>query len=354
MPSYQRSSPRVARVQSAPEAKADPKQALAKVVPKSGVRRIPSPARFVLVVLGSLVLSSTLFTLTYGFTQGDLGLVSKHLEEWWEVGGLIAWRGVEVALAWLVGFDSWDVASFLFLTHLPTNSLLSAFYHVRPTSVFLSYAITILSTVIPFALLRRPASVHDLSHAPSGTVANRAILQDRPTTVYTTLAATAIYSVCLYASYASWLPARLVVHFEGLPDISVAHAGPAGLPVLFMTLIPAGIAARDFLFVSSTGHSVTRLEKAKAAAAAAAVDEEEYLITSLYRKTVGQLSAKTRILTSRTLLLAIGVFLNTVAQVAGTVHGVSIEGAATWGAVWTVSTLAVGATFGWIEAVDGV
>lgn len=242
------------------------------------------------------------------------------------------------------------MASFLFLTHLPTNSLLSAFYHVRPTSVFLSYTITIISTVIPFALLRRSASVHDLSHAPSGTVANRTILQDRPTTVYTTLAATAIYSVFLYASYASWLPAQLVVHFEGLPDISTAHAGPAGLPVLFLTLIPAGIAARDFLFVSSTGHSVQKLEQADSSA----IDDEEYLVISLYRKTVGQLSAKTRILSSRTLLLAVGVLVNTVVQVAGTVRGVSVEGAAIWGALWTAATIAVGATFGWIEAVDGV
>ncbi|KAI2792760.1 hypothetical protein POX_b02803 [Penicillium oxalicum] len=331
MSAHQRSSPKSARVHSASDATTDPKQALEKVVPKSGVRRIPSPARFSLVVLGSLVLSSTLFTLTAGFTQGDLGLVSKHLEEWWEVGVLIAWRGVEVAVAWLIGFDSWDVASFLFLTHLPTNSLLSAFYHVRPTSVFLSYTITIISTVIPFALLRRSAS-------------------DRPTTVYTTLAATAIYSVFLYASYASWLPAQLVVHFEGLPDISTAHAGPAGLPVLFLTLIPAGIAARDFLFVSSTGHSVQKLEQADSSA----IDDEEYLVISLYRKTVGQLSAKTRILSSRTLLLAVGVLVNTVVQVAGTVRGVSVEGAAIWGALWTAATIAVGATFGWIEAVDGV
>lgn len=76
------------------------------VAPKASLARIPSPARFFLVVLGSLLLSSALFTFSAGLTQGDLGLVSKHLEEWWEVGGLIAWRGVEVALAWLLGFDS--------------------------------------------------------------------------------------------------------------------------------------------------------------------------------------------------------------------------------------------------------
>lgn len=204
--------------------------------------------------------------------------------------------------------------------------------------------------MIPFTLLRRPASVHDLSHAPSGTVANRAILQDRPTTIYTTLAATSIFSVILYASYASWLPARLVVHFEGMPDISAAHAGPAGLPALFLTLIPAGIAARDFLFVSSTGHSERITEEVDQSASR----EGEYLVAALYRKTCGQLSTKTKILASRTVLLATGVLVNTTVQVAGTIRGVTIEGASTWGAVWSVATVAVGAIFGWIEAVDGV
>lgn len=201
--------------------------------------------------------------------------------------------------------------------------------------------------MIPFFFLRRPASVHDLSHAPSGAVANRSILQDRPTTIYTTLAATSIFTVVLYASYASWLPAQLVVHFDSIPDISAAHAGPAGLPVLFLTLIPTGYAVRDFLFVSSTGHATdTTVEGAD--------HEGELLISALYRKTWCRLSNKTRILVSRTLVLAAGVFFNTIVQVAGTIDSVSIEGASLWGAVWTFATVAVGAVFGWIEAVDGV
>lgn len=243
----------------------------------------------------------------------------------------------------------WDVASFLFLTHQPTFSLLSFFYGVRPTSTLASYLITILSTVIPFAFLRRPASVHDFSHASSGAVANRTILQDTPTTIYTVLAATSIFSVVLYGSYASWLPAQLVVHFESLPDISAAHAGPSGLPVLFVTLIPAGYAIRDFLFVSSTGHREDTIEEEQPASR-----EDEYLIVDIYRRTWCKLSTKTRILIYRTLILATSVLLNTTVQIAGTIQNVSVQGAATWGGVWAVSALAIGATFGWIEAVDGV
>ncbi|KAJ5590649.1 hypothetical protein N7450_004621, partial [Penicillium hetheringtonii] len=315
----------------------------------------PSPARFALVVFGSLIASSILFTLTADVTQGELGLVSKHLEEWWEVGGLVAWKAAEVGLAWSLGFDrcldcaGWDVASFLFLTHQPTFSLLSFFYGVRPTSTLASYLITILSTVIPFAFLRRPASVHDISHAPSGAVANRTILQDTPTTIYTILAATSIFSVILYGSYATWLPAQLVVHFESLPDISAAHAGPAGLPVLFLTLIPSGYAIRDFLFVSSTGHTDNEVKTEHPPS-----HEDEYLAVAIYRKTWSQLSTKTRILVSRTLVLSVSVLLNTTVQIAGTIKDVSVQGAAIWGSVWAISAIVIGATFGWIEAVDGV
>lgn len=79
-------------------------EALAPAVPR--LARIPSPARFSLAVLSSLILSSVAFTLTSHLTVGDLGLISKHLEEWWEVGGLVAWKAVEIGLGWVLGFDS--------------------------------------------------------------------------------------------------------------------------------------------------------------------------------------------------------------------------------------------------------
>ncbi|EKV07239.1 hypothetical protein PDIG_65490 [Penicillium digitatum PHI26] len=280
--------------------------AMAATAQTSRLACIPSLARFILVVLSSLTVSSVLFTLTSTLTVGDLGPISKHLEEWWEVGGLIGWRAMEIGSAWALGFDA-----------------------------------------LPFALLRRSSSVHNLSHAPADAVANRNILQDRTTTVFTTLLATSIFSVVLYASYATWLPTQLVIHFEGLPDISAAHAGPAGLPVLFLTLIPAGWAARDFLFVSSTGYSTTPTGFTSCC-------EGENLAAFICRTTWGKLTIKSRVLLSRSILLALGVLLNTIVQVAGTINDVSIEGAATWGAVWAFATLTVGATFGWIEAVDGL
>lgn len=139
-----------------------------------------------------------------------------------------------------------------------------------------------------------------------------------------------------------------MTHFEGLPDIRTAHAGAAGFPVLFLSLLPAGYAARDFLFVSSAGWS------AESDTSKSENRQDEYLTCALYRHTWGALSHKAKILIARTILLAVMVVSNTVVQVAGTVKGVDVEGAAGWGAIWAVATLVVGLTFGWIEAVEGV
>ncbi|PWY84596.1 hypothetical protein BO94DRAFT_105708 [Aspergillus sclerotioniger CBS 115572] len=316
-----------------------------KLRQKTRVERIHPAVRFSLAVFSSLALSSTLFTLTTGITLGELGSVSKHLETWWEVGGLMVWKAVEVGLAWILGFDGRDVLSFIFLTHLPTYSLLSTFYGLRPTTTLTSYFITLASTTIPFVLLRSPTPIH----SQTTTIPNRSILQDRPTTIYTTIGATAIFTVTLYLSYATtWLPTKLVTHFQDLPDISTVHAGPAGLPVLFLTLLPAGLAARDFLFASSTGASPSKDTKKNAS------PEGEYLACTVYRKTWGALTKKTQVLISRTGLLASMLFVNTVIQVAGTVNRVDVEGAMAWGTVWSVAALVTGAMFGWIEAVDGV
>ncbi|KAL4918521.1 hypothetical protein BDW62DRAFT_62262 [Aspergillus aurantiobrunneus] len=334
-----------------------PKKSYAEVAkgprPKTLVEQLPSPVRFFLVIISSLALSSTLFTLTSSITLGELGLISKHLEEWWKVWGLMAWKAIEVGLAWTLGFDGHDVLNFSFLIHLPTYIFLSSFYGLRPTTILTSYVIVLFSTTIPFTLLRNPALVHNLSRASATAVSNRSILQDWGITIYTTVLATAIYTVVLYLSYETWLPAQLVVHFEKLPNITKAHAGPAGLPILFISLLPAGWAARDFLFVSSTGTPASQgsdLEKEKSSSS----KQGEYLACAIYRKTWGALSPRIRVLISRTATLAAVLMINTAIQVAGTVNGASLEGASAWGSVWTLSTLIVGLTYGWIEAVDGL
>ncbi|KAL2868251.1 uncharacterized protein BJX67DRAFT_50908 [Aspergillus lucknowensis] len=327
----------------------------AKEPPRKGmVERIPSLARFLLAIVGSLALSSTLFTLTSSITLGELGRVSKHLEEWWEVGGLMAWKAVEIGLAWILGFDGRDVLSFSFLIHLPTYALLSSFYGLRPTTLLTSYAIVLFSNAVPFVFLRHPALVHNLSRAPPKAVSNRSILQDWAITLYTALAATAMYTVTIYLCFETWLPTQLVTNFERIPSIARVHAGPAGLPLLFIPLLPAGWAAWDFLFVSSTGTPSAGPSRDEEKGRSAASRHGEYLAYAVYRKTWGALSSRTRVLVSRTVILVAVLMANTVIQVAGTVRGASLEGAAAWGSAWALATTVVGIMYGWIEAVDGL
>lgn len=68
--------------------------------------RAYSAARFFSVLVSSLLLSTICFTLTAGLNRDDLALISKHLEGWEEVGGLLAWRAAEIGLSWGLGFDS--------------------------------------------------------------------------------------------------------------------------------------------------------------------------------------------------------------------------------------------------------
>lgn len=75
-----------------------------RLVRKTHLERVPPPVRYALVVLSSLYLSSALFTLS-SHTTRELGRVSKHFEGWWQVGGLVAWRAVEVGLTWILGYN---------------------------------------------------------------------------------------------------------------------------------------------------------------------------------------------------------------------------------------------------------
>lgn len=68
--------------------------------------QLPSPLRFPLLVTLSLSLSSLLYSFSSDYTAGDLATVSRSLNEWSEVVGLIAWRTIELGIGWWGEFDS--------------------------------------------------------------------------------------------------------------------------------------------------------------------------------------------------------------------------------------------------------
>ena len=68
--------------------------------------KLPNSLRFPLLVIISLTLSSALYSLASGFTAGDLSGVSRSLDDWWEVVGLIGWKTAQLAVGWLGEYDS--------------------------------------------------------------------------------------------------------------------------------------------------------------------------------------------------------------------------------------------------------
>ncbi|KAG5301472.1 hypothetical protein I7I48_01491 [Histoplasma ohiense] len=344
--------------------------------------------RYSSLVICSLALSTGLFSLSSQITQGDLAWTSRQYDSWWGIGGLLAWRTAELTVAWLSGYDARDAASFIYLTHLPTYVLLYSFYGIRPTTLMTVAFITLLSTAIPFFVFRGPSRIHQMhpfmgfqccdGHTTLTVISSTkttkddiklrhpTILADCPTTVYTTLVASGIYTLILYSSVVTWLPTYLVTYYDGLPDIRIAHAGAKSFISLLATLLPAGYALRDFLFVSSVG--AERLDEQRIEDSAVSFtgpgkeareqgDEApsgELLVMSVYRKYWLELPAKTRSLLSRTIELAVMIMFNTVVQVVGTINGAEVEGAVGWGSIWTLATCVTGVMFGWVEAADGL
>ncbi|KAM5451005.1 hypothetical protein MaudCBS49596_004116 [Microsporum audouinii] len=317
--------------------------------------------RFILLAVCSLLLSTVLFSLSIPVTKGDLAWTSKRLDSWKDVIVLLAWRVIELAVPWFAGYDAWDALCFIGLIHLPTYSLLLNFYNIRPTTIVTVATITTMSCIIPFSYWRPLSAVH----SGSGPAVNRAILSDRLTTIYTTVASTLVYTIALYFSLSTWLPAHLVSHFVGLPDISAAHAGPKGLVSLFLSLLPAGYGSRDLLFVTSASQpqekkveQKTTRRRLRSSDSREEQDEqeqqEESCFTSLYKKGWLGLPPSLRTLISRSVALALMTLANTFVQLGGTISGVEPKGALGWGAIWSLATLINTGLYAWIQEANGM
>lgn len=168
-----------------------------------------------------------------------------------------------------------------------------------------------------------------------------------PGRLLTTLLAAGIYSVVLYASYSTWLPTHLVVHFNGLPTIAPAHK--AALPLLIGTLLPLGYAAREFLFAPATG---ARLNLADIRARA--FNPATATLAETLRYNLWGYSKRTRELIKRTATLVAVSGFNTWLQTYVTVEGVESVGAAGWAAVWAAAAGATGLAYAWVGDVEGV
>ena len=239
-----------------------------------------------------------------------------------------------------------ELASLTLLSHLPPLFLLTSFYAIRPTTVVASLAIDLITTYLPFRLLRPllPA------HRPASTkavVPNRSVINDLPVRLVTTSLGAAIYGTLLYGSYRSWLPIHLVTSFDGLKDISAAHA-PA-LPRLIVTFLPVGYAVHEFLF--------TPYAAVQAEAAGERPDPFDPATASLgetLRYNFWGYSRPTKFLLTRMVTLIVVTGVNTWLHTFVTIDGAEVRGAVGWAAVWVVAAALSSIAFGWVGRASDV
>lgn len=75
------------------------------VLVKEPESTLPGTLHFPVLVVFSWTLSAALYTVASSFTAGDLSSVSRRLDDWWQVVGLIVWKTVKLAIGWWGGYD---------------------------------------------------------------------------------------------------------------------------------------------------------------------------------------------------------------------------------------------------------
>jgi hypothetical protein len=217
--------------------------------------------------------------------------------------------------------------------------LLGTFYNISPTTVLSSLVIDSITTYVPFRLLRPLSPAHAASKR-YGSVPNRDIVTDFSVQTYTTLLAAAIYSVTLYAAYASYLPVYLVTYFENIPSVAAAHAAtPISLLPLTLAL---GLAAKSFIFTPAAAVSN---------APAMPLDTEGASFSETFWYNVWGYSKRTKVVVKRTVALMLVSGVNTFVQTFATLQGVEATGAAGYSAVWILASGLTGLALGVVSAV---
>jgi hypothetical protein len=207
----------------------------------------------------------------------------------------------------------------------------------------------IIANSLPYYFLRPLSLSHIPSYAPKYSLRNRPILTDPYTTIATSLLATAIFAVLLEASFATYLPTWLILHFVGLRTLEPAHLGPAGLPVLLLALLPAGYAMMEFLFAPSTAATISTVAVGSETAPVPEFDPSTATFWDhIHYNTWGWYSARQKELMRRTVVLAGLIFSETVLTTWGTVEGVEFQGALGYAGVWVVGALVTGAGLDWV------
>lgn len=223
--------------------------------------------------------------------------------------------------------------------------LLSSFYEIRPLTVLSSLLIDVVTTYLPFRLLRPLSAAHAAtSTSDVAIVPNQPIVTDFTIQLLTTILAAAIYSVTLFGAYQLYLPVTLVTYFNDIPSIAKAHASSA--IELFPVVFVLGAAARTFIFTPATATAPNSADARKTAFNPVTASFFETL-----RHNVWGYSKRSKIVISRTATLMLACGVNTFVQCYVTIEGVEPTGALGYAALWVLAAGFTGLSLGLVGAV---
>jgi hypothetical protein len=231
----------------------------------------------------------------------------------------------------------YDVSALTVLTQAPFTYLLTTFYEISSLTAAANMAIEILSFAVPTYLLR-PKS---LAHRENAPLRNRFLLNSKQVQLSSSLLATGVYVVVLWAGLRSnWLSVFMVRFFD-IPTLEAAHLEtPLSIVV---KLFIAGFAAKAFLLNPSFAAQPLSGTQTPA--------EDFDPATATLPQTIEHnfygFDKRTRTLIQQTFILNAFLFIGTV-QRCMTLSGTEWMGAAGYASVWVVANSVIALWYGWV------
>ncbi|KAJ2906840.1 hypothetical protein MKZ38_010338 [Zalerion maritima] len=298
---------------------------------------VPPVLHFPLVAVGSLCIMSMGYSVVREYTGSAAEYVSvtRPLATWGEVALLASWRIFELALGWYGNFDSYDLAALAALSHGPTLYLLHAFYGISLSTTISSLFVEILSTFVPFRLLRSVSDPHSVHPSESLAAPNKAVISDHLIQLLTTGLAAGIYGVTILAAFSTYLPTCLVLYFKNIPSIEAAHVLSVAPLVPVMVLF--GLASRVYIFTPSAAQGVTEAD-----AKADKFDPVQANLKETLRWNLWGWHTSTKVGIKRTAVAALMSGVHTTLQLVYGIKGIEATGAAAYAAVWVVAAVVTG------------
>ncbi|KAL2022338.1 hypothetical protein VTK56DRAFT_5736 [Thermocarpiscus australiensis] len=307
--------------------------------------RLPGPVRFPLVVVLSFAISSLGHSFLNYWTQNELAGIARQIDSKPELFVLAAWRLFGLVLGWFGNYDGYDLAALALLSHGPATFLISVFYGIRAVTAGAYLGVDVVSTFLPFLLLRRLSGPH--SAAPG--IPNREIVVDRGIQVLTSLQSGLVYGVVVFLANRFLLPTTLVLYFEGIPTIQPATDAVFlgfGSPTTQVLCLLFGIAARTFIFTPLVATPQTAEDEKNAG-----FDPVNATLGQTVKWNLWGYTTQTKVSLLRTAVAMLFTAVSTYLDTALAIKGVEPYGAAVYSGVWVIATVVTGLSLRYVGSI---